>query len=257
MIHLNWRSVIKLSGKDVVKFLQGIATADIEKLSENNPVYTLFLTPQGKFLYDAFIVAVENDYYLDIAKDSATEFISHLKKYKLRSDVSISEPLNEFKIGWTLFKPTKSIVYKDPRHPDMGYRAIFSDEITYEEVEKYHNLRFRLKIPENIIDLTPNDAFPLQYGMDRLGAIDFNKGCYIGQEVTTRTKHKGGVRKSVYYVEIYGEIAKYDELYKNNELVGVMLSFWHNTGLALLQNGAVAQNDEIFSKTLVKIVVLD
>jgi len=246
------RSVVAISGEDSKEFLQGLITNDINKVSKDNAVFAALLSPQGKFLYDFFIVEHEGRFLLDIARETQADLIKRLTMYKLRSKVDIAI-LPEMEVGWsdelqvTSYKLQGSVKYNDPRYPELGIRAIgIGFEI--QGMGEYDKQRLSLGIPEGGRDLETNAAFPMQWGYDKLNAIDFNKGCYVGQEVTARSKHIGTIRKMVHQVQADVVLpAIGTPVMADEKEVGKMASSIGNTGLALLNIEVVAGGAKLYS----------
>ena len=192
--HLNYRCVIKVSGKDAGGFLQGIISNDIESVNESTNIYALMLTPQGKILYDFFIYNHEEGYFLDIDKEYAEEIILKLKMYKLRSDVVIEKTDN---LNVYFDDSDGSKEKKDPR--GWGSRFITSTELKASDIGNYHEQRIVKLIPEYNKDIKPGEFFTHHLGMDDIGAISYTKGCYVGQEVVARSKYKiKDIKKKLY-----------------------------------------------------------
>jgi hypothetical protein len=191
------RTVLRITGKDRAEFLQGLVTNDIDRLSDGL-VYTALLTPQGKLMVDFFLQEDGDAILLDVAADQAPALFQRLSMYKLRSEVEITETDLNVSRGTG---PTPEGALPDPRHPALGWRLIGQDELS-ENVD-WDALRVEHVIPETGIELTP-DSFLLEVGFDRLSGVDFKKGCYVGQEVTARMKHKTELRKGLVQVRIEG-----------------------------------------------------
>jgi folate-binding protein YgfZ len=268
---LNDRAIISITGPDKLPFLQGIITNSIYKVNDETAIYSLFLTPQGKFLSDLFIVKQKDNFYLDVPKASKDNMISKLKMYRLRSKVEIEDISSQMQVvafpednSLKLFNlkdlgHTKDFlngkVFVDPRSKRLGLRAFVRETIpnNYNENNDLYDLgRIKNTIPEGYKDLQPEKSFPLEYGMDNLNAIDFNKGCYVGQELTARTKYQGIIRKQVMQIEGDVELPPYGtEITINGTKIGFICSTYGKVGLALIRlegvkkagvNNAVALN---------------
>jgi folate-binding protein YgfZ len=211
---LETRGVIKIIGPDKEKLLQGIISNNISKISHDSLLYALMLTPQGKFWCDMFIVAKGEEWWLDIPASLITEFCAKLMKYKLRLDVTIEDLSNQYRVVID-YQYSSNELFPDPRDARLGWRGIVSKEDalipqpgnllqemrTEASHSDYDERRMEYGIPEAIIDMVPGKAFPLEYGLEKLNAIDFNKGCYVGQEVIARTHNRGEVRKRLGWLE--------------------------------------------------------
>lgn len=221
------RSVISISGEDKKTFLQGLITNDINKANESQAIYALMLNPQGRFLYDFFIIEHAGKLLLDVTKEKVDEIIKKLSFYKLRSKVVIA-PEPDLIVAWGLNKIDTIIVFADPRNEQMGWRAIINNNEAVQNQEDYHqyNLhRLHLKIPDDS-DLTFDKSLPLEFDFDNLNAISYQKGCYVGQETTARTHYKGTIRKKIFLIEIDGvdQVIKGAEINADDKKIGEILS---------------------------------
>ena len=192
------RRVLRLSGADTESFLQGLITNDIARLGDGL-VYAALLTPQGKYVADFFLTRDNGDVLLDVAAPLADALEQRLNMYRLRADVQIAPSGLNLQRGTG---PAPQGALPDPRHPEMGWRA-YSPAPESDDGTDWDAIRVRHCIPETGIELTP-DTFILEAGFERLHGVDFRKGCYVGQEVTARMKHKTELRKGLTTVEIDG-----------------------------------------------------
>ncbi|MBK0327874.1 folate-binding protein YgfZ [Rhodobacteraceae bacterium F11138] len=192
------RCILRLSGQDVLSFLQGLVTNDIAGLTDGL-VYAALLTPQGKYIADFFLLQDGEDVLLDVVEPLAEDLHKRLTMYKLRADVTISTSELNLQRGTG---PVPEGAFPDPRHPDMGWRAYTSAPAS-DDGSDWDAIRVAHCIPETGIELT-SDSFILETGFERLHGVDFRKGCYVGQEVTARMKHKTELRKGLRRVEITG-----------------------------------------------------
>jgi len=235
------RAVVKISGDDAASFLQGLLTNDIHKVTDNIAIYSCILSPQGKYLHDLFICRWQDAFFLECDRSKAPELIRKLSMYKLRAKVTIEDVSSDYSI----FALTEACdiagtkLYADPRHPAMGYRLIAAAGSLHgfsEDAEAYDLRRLTIGIPEGEKDLLSGEAFPLEYGFDRLQAIDYQKGCYVGQEVTARTTYRGIVRKKIYKVTATSPLPAYDtDINAGDSKIGVMRSSHGGIGLALIR----------------------
>ncbi|MBA8667642.1 folate-binding protein YgfZ [Holosporaceae bacterium 'Namur'] len=233
------REVIAISGADRGKFLQGIISNDIGKINLDSYIYALMLTPQGKLLYDFFIIERDNSYLLDCPKPFVEEIVKKFNVYKLRSDINISR-LIDHKI-YASFSKLNNLFLPDPRNTELGFRAIINPSISFIgaplDIRKYDLKRMELLIPDMVSDLESGTYFPLELHLDELNAIDYKKGCYVGQEVTARTHYRGVVRKNLYRIEVIeGEqLEPKINIYLGEKKVGQTLGFVGSQGLGLLR----------------------
>lgn len=234
---LSDRAVILVSGEDAREFLQGLITNDINKVSDGNAIFAALLTPQGKFLYDFFIMEHEGKFLLDVAKATQLDLVKRLTMYKLRSKVEIAlQPDMQVGAKWG------NGVEADVRLPELGARMI-GTHLGLEDSGEYDKHRLSLGVPEGGKDLEANAAFPMQWGYDKLNAIDFNKGCYVGQEVTARSKHIGTMRKMVHKIQADAMVlpAPGTPVVAGGKEIGKMAGSAGNIGIALLDIEAAAK----------------
>ncbi len=185
--------MIAVSGPDAASFLNGLVSVDVLKL--NRPRYALMLTPQGKFFADFFLVPDEERILIDIAGTYAADMLKRLQVYKLRAQVQVRlEDQLHIYAGWG--ETTHVEAWTDPRLEMLGSRLIISDaEFSSLSAEAYDLHRLMLGVPESTLDMVQDKSLPLECGMDELHGVDFDKGCYVGQEVTARTKYRATIRK--------------------------------------------------------------
>ena len=258
-ISLPERHIIRISGEDASRFLQGIITNDIEHVTAERSIYALVLTPQGKYIYDFFIAKQGDAFLLDVLEDTKATLLKKLKMYKLRAKVTIEDisathhvtayigdnsysALNMDNTSGATESQEDSIYYVEPRHTGLGLRSITSQEkpalegFSETDNKNYDGLRIALGIPEGQKDMISEGDFPLPFGMEALNAIDFQKGCYVGQEVTARSKHRGNIRKAVYRVEGNGELPNQGtDIMAGDKKLGALLSHQENKGIALIR----------------------
>lgn len=212
------RRILKLTGTDTRDLLQGLITNDIRKL-DHAPIYAAILTPQGKFLVDFFLKSEGDAVLLDVAEPFANGLIQRLTMYKLRADVQIEAT------GLHLHRGLGDIPadgYADPRTPLMGWRA-YREKPQDETGIDWDALRVEHEIPETGVELTP-DSFILEMGFDRLSGVDFRKGCYVGQEVTARMKHKTELRKGLAKVAVSAPVEPGTEVTANGKPAGTVFT---------------------------------
>ena len=191
------RQIYEISGPDRDHFLQGLVSNDVRKLAKG-PVYAALLSPQGKYLADFFLVPWGEKVLLDIDASLGPATVQRLTMYRLRADVTIApSPLSVFRGTG----PTPEAALPDPRHPALGWRLYGPEGGT--DGTDWDSLRVTHVIPETGIELTP-ETYILEAGFERLNGVDFRKGCYVGQEVTARMKHKTELRKGLVRLAITG-----------------------------------------------------
>jgi hypothetical protein len=252
VIILEDRGFIKANGSDAKDFLQNIVTNDIEKVTSSTTVFSSILTPQGKYLFEFFIMRLEDGYLLECEKKSTIEIIKLFNFYKLRSKVNLIDlsekyvaaviSLEKFKEinGSDLSKGKTTIyredpVYIDPRNFKLGAKIISKLEkihltikklnLIIADKNKYYNKSFELGIPQSNLNKLKDKVFGIENNLDELHGIDFKKGCYIGQENTSRIKLRDKLRRRILPVKkIAGEVTENDVIkYKNIEVGKIMI----------------------------------
>lgn len=209
------RRIIDISGKDARSFLQGLVTNDLDKL-EQGLVYAALLTPQGKYMADFFLLARDEAIHLDADARLGDMLKQRLAMYRLRADVQLAESALKLSRGTG---PAPDGALTDPRHPALGWRLYGAEE--GEDGSDFDAIRVAHCIPETGSELGP-ETYILEAGFDRLNGVDFRKGCYVGQEVTARMKHKTELRKGFRTVEIEGAAPLGTEITAEGKPVGTL-----------------------------------
>ena len=218
------RGVISISGKDAGEFLQNIITNDINAVSKYNSIFSGIFSPQGKYLFDFFVIKSEEGYFIECSEDFVDELLEFLEKYKFKSDVSVKNISDEYVVGIISNekfeeikknenKFSQTIIYrtspffKDPRSEMLGTRVLSNLEklyltikrlsLTIDDNTNYFNNAHKAGIPIKNLRNLQNKLFGLEANFEELSAIDFKKGCYIGQENTARMKLKNKLRKKL------------------------------------------------------------
>lgn len=189
------RSILRVTGDDRVEFLQGLVTNDVSRA----PVWAALLTAQGKYLADFFVVPQGDALLVDVDARLADDLMRRLTMYRLRAKVGVEETGLRVARGVGV-APEGAVA--DPRHPDMGWRLYGDAE--RDDGTDWDAVRVAHTIPETLVELVPNETFILEAGFERLHGVDFRKGCYVGQEVTARMKHKTELRKGLIAVAVDG-----------------------------------------------------
>jgi folate-binding protein YgfZ len=246
----NERGLIAVSGDDREKFLQGIISNDIRK-ANGSIIFTFLLTPQGKYIYDLIIFEHEQSYIIECEKHRVDDLLKKLSQYKLRSKVVLENITAQFCVFHVLDGKVEGEwpIFTDPRQSELGKRAyikrdeaekfIASNQLANKE--EYNLRRIDLLVPEGSFEFAVEGDFPLQFRMNENNGVDFKKGCYVGQEVTARTFHRGTVRKTLFRLKtINGEaITNNDEnreLFLGDEKIGRVI---------LAENGHCLANADI------------
>ncbi len=210
MMFLEDRTIISIAGLGAHKFLQALISNNVELVRTQGAIFTALLNPQGKFLHDFFVVQAgeeAGELLLDVEARQAEMLLATLTKYKLRSQVEM-QLRNDLYVYADFASGTQdALTFTDPRHPNMGVRIISSSQLaTKASLPEYHARRIANCIPEGSHDMIYEKSFLLENNYDTINAIDFTKGCYVGQEVTARAKYRGEVRKRIYVVQGQGEM---------------------------------------------------
>ncbi|MBM3616103.1 MAG: folate-binding protein YgfZ [Alphaproteobacteria bacterium] len=210
------RRIHQLSGTDALPFLQGLTSNDVLPLAKGpGIVWTALLTPQGKYLADFLVVNTGAALLIDIKESLAPATLQRLSMYRLRSDVQISPAEVTVTRG---LGPAPTGALPDPRHPALGWRA-YGPAGTAAQID-WDAIRVAHCIPESGIELIPDDSYLLENGFERLNGVNFRKGCYVGQEVTARMKHKTELRKGLVQVAISGSVLPGTEVMAGGKVVG-------------------------------------
>ncbi len=223
------RRILRLSGPDTREFLQGLITNDISNLNQGL-VYAALLTPQGKYLADFFLVAEGDAVLLDADAAQADALVQRLSMYKLRANVTIEDTDLHLHRATTETPPD---ALPDPRHPALGWRA-YRDTAQTDDTTDWDALHVAHMIPQTGVELTP-DSFILEVGFERINGVDFRKGCYVGQEVTARMKHKTELRKGLGKVAVQGDAAPGTPITADGKPAGTLLTRAGDEALAYLR----------------------
>lgn len=204
------RGVVAATGPDAEKLLQGLVTNDVAGLAPGEAAFAGLLSPQGKILFDFFIVQMADGFLLDVARDKAAELAKKLTIYRLRSEVAIADRSDHLVVyaQWLdraddNHGPETLAVFADPRLPALGRRRIVKAAEAAMHVgqarseDAYHAHRIALGVPEGGRDYTFGDTFPHEALYDQLNGVSFVKGCYVGQEIVSRMQHRGTARKRI------------------------------------------------------------
>jgi len=248
-VTLPGRGLIRIEGDDRVSFLQGLITNDLQKLSADRALYACLLTPQGKFLHDFFLIETDGALLIECEGGARTQdLMKRLSLYRLRAKIGLSAqesvPVHAVIGGEDLPDPAPAApFYADPRHPQMGWRLHGPAPAGMEQrpFAAWDLHRIRLGVPDGSRDLEPERSSLLDYNMDRMNAISFTKGCYVGQELTARMKHRGLAKKHLHPVLIQDiSLNSGDDILVNGHVAGLMRSACGGEGLALLKDDALA-----------------
>lgn len=198
-VNLSTRSVVRFSGEGAEKLLNDTVTGRIDKNAVGEGRWFALLSPQGKILVDGLVTFAEDSFWADIEAGTVAEFIKRMKMYRMRAKVEIDDVSAQYRVDWNATPDAwpGGIIYRDLRQPGLGYRRIssWSEPVPTGDPSAYERARAAAAIAELGPDFGANETFAHDVGMDILGGIDFSKGCYIGQEVVSRMKHRGTARR--------------------------------------------------------------
>ncbi len=242
---LTARGVIKVSGGDAKKFLQDIVTSDVTRAVEGRAVHAGLLTPQGKILFDFFLLDTGDYFLLECARDKAEDLIGRLTFYKLRAAVDFEDISDSFKL-WAAWNgapqtPGDAIAYTDPRLEALGVRIIapvsrdMAAGCDAASEEDYHRHRIALGVPEADADYPLGDTFPHEANYDQLAGVDFDKGCYVGQEVVSRIEHRGTARKRIVPARGSAPLTPGAAITAGDAAIGTLGSVAGDMGLAMVR----------------------
>ena len=243
IIILKDRDIISVSGSDSASFLQNVITNDINKLNESSALYSALLTPQGKYLYDFFILKHGKNYLIDCESETTENLLSCFQKYKLSANIEFKNITSDNSVAIITYKKFQQIqkndvidiVFSDPRTNLMGARIISKLEklnlaikklgLKLTDQEQYFETAHALGLPIKGLKKLQNQIFPLELNFEEEKGIDFKKGCYIGQENTSRMKVGNKLRKRLFPLKISNELKDGSEIFFKNKVIGkVMIS---------------------------------
>ena len=242
------RGVLSVSGEDATSFLQGLLTNDVERLAPSEARYAALLTPQGKILFDMIVVRTaggeEPSYLIDCTAAQAADLAKRLGFYKLRAKVAIADESADRAVAafWGDEPASRPKAFSTPTRAIRAWagarscRARSPPRSGSEHVNEYEGLRIAVGAPKGGLDFAYADAFPHDANFDLLHGVDFDKGCYVGQEVVSRMKHRGTARKRVARVKLAGPAPAPGTPVMDGELaVGALGSSSGREALALLR----------------------
>jgi hypothetical protein len=243
------RSLILISGDDAEKFLENIVTCRVAGMAINAMAFGALLTPQGKIMFDFFILRREDGFLFDLPADIAEEFAKRMTFYKLRAKVDISS-MDQLSVT-ALWGDNNDTGIEDPRLPTMGTRY-YSDDLPESEDGNYDELRVANCMPEGGKDFEYGDAYPHETLMDQFGGVDFRKGCFVGQEVVSRMQHRGTVKKRIIMIRAEENLPPTGEtILADGKPAGKLGTVCSTGGLALLRLDRVAKANELSTNGII------
>jgi len=239
------RGLVEVEGDDVVDFLQSLVTNDVERIQPGGSMFAGLLTPQGKIAFDFLIYSpAPNRFWLDCPAEFAGDVARRLSQYRLRSKVAVADRSADLVVG-VCAAPAPGALgsFADPRHAGMPRRHILpaaeatgSTQIRAAGLEAYHAARITLCVPEGARDYLYGEAFPHEVCYDLLNGVDFEKGCYVGQEVVSRMHHRGVAKTRIAGVRGSGALpAMGAEISAGEHPVGQLGSSHGELGIALIR----------------------
>lgn len=234
------RQVFYISGNDRYRFLNGLITQDMGLLekSAQPAIYTALLSPNGRYQFDFFVVNLSDS--LMIVAHDADALLKRIQPYKLRLDVTFENAEGDYRVYGSMhpFDKVNGISFQDPRHSELGYWLVTSEALqATNHYNEYRHNRFHLGIPDSE-DFEKDRSIILEWGFEELNGISFTKGCYMGQELMSRTKHVGQVRKRILPIqfdEIHGPINIGDSVVYQGQAVGEIKAVNDYLALAMLR----------------------
>ena len=252
------RGVVKVSGEDARNFLNGLVTTDLTELTPGSGRFGALLTPQGKIIIDFLITEAPSGhgggFLIDAPRALAQALADKLGFYKLRAKVSVENLSDGLGVlaAWDGEPETKpDLSFADPRSPALGWRILVPEELKQKVADligadlvdssAYEAHRIATGVPRGGLDFTYGDAFPHETNMDRLNGVDFDKGCYVGQEVVSRMQHRGTARTRTVKLALDGPSPEVGAtILAGDKPVGTMGSTAGGNGLALIRTDRVA-----------------
>lgn len=259
VIALNDRTILKVSGPDAKPFLQGLVTNDVGRLAPEHPVYAALLTAQGKIISDFILSQAGETILLDCATSRATDLEARLKKFRLRAKVQVEEAGASLAVLSAPEAPPANLAVEsaavDPRLPELGWRWIVKagtslpQDIEHEPHASYDRHRMECGVPDSDLDLKPETFFPLDCNFEELQGVDFNKGCYVGQELTARMKHRATSRRRILPVAGAAPLPPHGTPLRVGEMeAGEMLGSQGPIGLAILRLDRLGDAGEVMAE---------
>jgi folate-binding protein YgfZ len=252
------RGVIAVGGEDRAEFLQGLISNDTAKVAPGRAIWAALLTPQGRFLNDMFVAdGGDGTLLIETERERAPALAKKLTLYKLRSKVTVEDRSSTMEVAVVFGSGVEKLLpldgafaFVDPRLPELGVRVLTAAGQAASllaahgaqpaPVEAYEKLRLSLGVPDGSRDLLPEKALLLESGFDELNGVDWQKGCYMGQELTARTKYRGLVKKRLFPVKIEGPLpAPGAAIERDGQEVGEIRSGAGDRAIALLRLDAV------------------
>lgn len=239
------RGVVEIAGADRIAFLQGLVSNDVTEAAPGRAIWAALLTPQGKWLADFFIMTDGERLLLDCERDQAPMLAQKLTRFRLRAKVTVADRSDAWHVhaGWGAPPGAGAIIAPDPRLPEAGWRVLAPAALAApDDVAAWDRHRLALGLPDGSRDLESEKTVLLEAGFDELHGVSWSKGCYLGQELTARTKYRGLVKRRLVPVAVAGALPPPGTpVLRDGAEVGTMRSGIDGIGLAQLRLGALGQ----------------
>ena len=238
------RGVLELAGPDRIAFLQGLVSNDVAAIPPGQAAWAALLTPQGKWLADFFVIPAGEVLLLDAERAQVPAMVQRLSRFRLRSKVTLRDASGEWSVhaAWGAAPPEAAVTVPDPRLAEAGWRVLNPTALpTDASAEDYDRHRLALGLPDGSRDLEAEKSILLEGGFDELAGISWTNGCYMGQELTARTRYRGLLKRRLVPVEVEGEMPAHGAALTDaaGATVGEMRSGRDGQGLALLRLDAL------------------
>jgi tRNA-modifying protein YgfZ len=237
---LSDRAVLEVTGEDRVAFLQGLVSQDIALAAPGRALWSALLTPQGKWLADFFVLAAGDRLLLDVESAQRDMIAARLLRYRLRAKVSVTALPLAVQVAWGAApdaSPNIRALAPDPRLPEAGWRILAETPLpTNADPEEWDHYRLTLGLPDGSRDLESEKTVLLEAGFDELNGISWTKGCYMGQELTARTRYRGLLKRRLVPVRIEGTLPpRGTPVMRDGLEVGTLRSGQGDRGMAVLR----------------------
>ena len=244
LAYLPERGVLEVAGPDRVAFLQGLVSNDVSKIPPGAASWSALLTPQGKWLADFFIIRSGDTLLLDAEREQVPALAQRLSRFRLRSKVTLRDASGDWHVhaAWGDALPAGGLVVPDPRLADAGWRVLAAAPLAADATaEDYDRHRLALGLPDGSRDMEGEKSVLLEGGFDELGGISWSKGCYMGQELTARTRYRGLLKRRLVPVDVEGPLPPHGAALTDaaGAEIGEMRSGRDDAGLAVLRIDAL------------------
>jgi folate-binding protein YgfZ len=246
--HLGDRGVIEVAGTEATGFLQRLITNSVLNIPKGEGRYAGLLTPQGKLLFDFFVVPLPEgpgaDYLIDCASEQTADLVKRLNLHKMRARIAIEDKSKKIAVaaifGGEVAAGIEGVFYRDTRGPGMGLRVIAPREalakLDRAEASRYEAHRIAQGVPKGGVDFRYGDAFVHDVNLDLMNGVDFKKGCYVGQEVAARVHYRNSARKRIARIHFDGPApAQGTQITAGETNIGQVGSTTGEEGLAMVR----------------------